>query len=334
MISRCLSFYAALFLGIVCLPPTVIHAQISGVLQTLVTQTEDAEQQYGSALTATLHLERRTDVLGQQIERMKRDAEDGQRPWERYRLDQLLKDAQALSTQLKDLRDTAKEAENQFRSALEAILQRYDQLVQGATLDWQALGGRANGERLHSLIAGRTVWRNKMPVRGFGNLVIVDVDVLETDGPVEVREKADLLWDMAEHLEREATRLEARKQEFFEEIRLRKEVAEFLEEVALFEPRVRGGSGQTENQPDALGRPVVANGVVASLNTEHLFRLIDNYELLTGFGITSDDIPALVDRYDVLITTLRERAAHMSRQARDYEHRTSAMEEDPEWPHQ
>ena len=262
---------------------------------------------------------------------MKRDAEDGQRPWERYQLDQLLKNAQAFSTQLKERRDVSKNAEKQFGNALETILHRYDQLVQGATLDWQALGGRANGERLHHLIALRKVWRNKLPVRGFGNLVIVDVDVLETDGPVEVREKADLLWDMAEHLEHEAARLEARKQEFFEEIRLRKEVAEFLEEVALFEPRERGVSGPVANQPGALGRPVVTDGAVASLNTEHLFRLIDNYELLTGFGITSEDIPALVNRYDVLITTLRERAVLMSRQARDYEYRTSVMEKDLEW---
>jgi hypothetical protein len=61
------------------------------------------------------------------------------------------------------------------------------------------------------------------------------VAIYSKDGPDEIRQKADLVWDMADHVEREAEEGRRRLRELELEKRLRRSLSRFAGDVALFD---------------------------------------------------------------------------------------------------
>jgi len=300
-------------------------------IEPLLESANQAETAYRTVLQEQNRMERQSAELNKRIDVMKRNiADSGGSPWQRMQLERRLQEALTLGDQLQQQNRQVKKVQEEFQHNVSDVLDTYNQMITGATLEWKALERRDAGERLRKLIEDRDLWRGKMPVHGFGNLVILNVVLQDTDGPVETREKADLLRDMSDNLKQEVQRLDERKKDFLDELKLRNEIAEFLEEVAVFEPR----DHSSLTTADGLSKSsAFADGgkSIEAFEQDILFRLMDNHELVQEMGLSSEHIPALVQRYDSLIHNLQQQAAEMFYRSEQLYDKATVMEDHTSW---
>ena len=135
---------------------------------------------------------------------------------------------ESLGRDLNLVADRLKRLRAEARQAVERDLTR---MADALSADPPGSGALRQLERLRTI--GRHLQSNAMESSELS--VQERVKIYNSDGPDEIRQKADLVWDMADHVGREAETARHRLKELALEKRLRRSLSRFAGDVALFD---------------------------------------------------------------------------------------------------
>lgn len=204
--------------------------------------------------TAQQFMSRRADSVAQAISRLKTRTPS---PLEARSLDEAYRASQIVADSLQVLQSKTQAADRQLRQKAEALLKNLNtEIASLAGAKAEAKKKRQSGldQRLSVELQSCRQWQ-KICQEILGEppppVLIYEVRVTPEDDARTLQRKADFLRDQADRLERELRALDQKLADMRNEAKLRHQMQEFAQEVAMFDPinegLSAGATGGTTN---------------------------------------------------------------------------------------
>jgi chromosome segregation ATPase len=232
------NFLAVLLLTCLCVNSWAEEDRIS-VLQKEISTLED---QKGRLEAKKQKLMDEGDKLSREIEELKMQSRGGLGLIGRYKLTRKLRKAQALSKKIQILEKDLHDVESGIDSKKKSLEREYDRqidiLLKKLNEESQAEESRDILERLKQYQSAKEQLAKQDEEEPAEYLDVSKIEIEEFDGPQEIREKADLLNDVASKMGNGVETLSARIERLKGELETRAKLGEFAEEISFFGERV------------------------------------------------------------------------------------------------
>ncbi|HGJ67160.1 TPA: hypothetical protein ENS27_17505 [bacterium] len=225
------------------------------------------------------------DNLSYKIEDLKRQSESGLGIIGRFRLSQNLRKAQNLSEKIQNIDREIYSLNNQIEQVKSILTNEYETqinlLIQKAgktnnVNEKKALLGKISEYQSSRNLLKRSEKQKSEPIN------IAKIDISEHDSPKEIREKADLIIDIANKTNARISSIDLRINKLRDELRTRKKLDEFADEISFFGERVAKGQVVSKATGDQLKEDVEIDAKTKSDNPIILTRQPETLD-------TSDD---------------------------------------------
>jgi hypothetical protein len=277
-------------------------ASISMALEDKITllksQISSLEAQKSKLKDEKQALVNQVDDLSYKIEGLKSQSDSGIGVIGKYKLSQNLRKAQGLSGKIQlldrnisDLNNQIKEKRSQLKKEYEnqisSLIQKLNSLRddEGRTLSNEMKGG-IGGRKQSSEVEERKMILSKIKEyqsaydqlknsdkHDIDHINIASIEISGYDSPKDIREKADLINDLANKTNTKISMLDSRIVSLKNEIKTRKKMGEFADEISFFGERV--------------ARDEVANKVATTDNSKQK-ETTDNSSDSTGDQLVTD----------------------------------------------
>ena len=239
-----------LLLTCLCVNSWAAEDRIS-VLQKEISTLED---QKGRLEAKKQKLMDEGDKLSREIEELKMQSRGGLGIIGRYKLTRKLRKAQALSEKIQIFERDIYDVESGIDSKKKSLEREYDRqidiLLKKLNEASQAEESRDILERLRQYQSAKEQLAEQDEEEPAEYLDVSKIEIEEFDGPQEIREKADLLNDVADKMGNGVETLSARIERLKGELETRTKLGEFAEEISFFGERV------SKEEIVAAARPV------------------------------------------------------------------------------
>ena len=197
-----------------------------------------------------------SDGLSYKIEELKIQSQTGLGIIGKYRLSRSLREAQKLAENIQNIEKSIYTIDNDLRSKRSLLVKEYD--IQIETL-MQKLNSRPENkkailDKVKSYQAAKDRYTNagKLESSGFS---IPKIEIEQYDSPKEIREKADLINDLSRKASARIALLDSRISRLQGELRARKKLGEFADEMSFFGERyARGQVAVKAGESPTLGK--------------------------------------------------------------------------------
>ena len=281
----------------------------------------EIEKQILKFETQKKSITKRSESLALEIQALKKSIPDDITPWERFKLEDKLKQSQELSDKIKLLNRNIEKTKDSYKTSLREIISLYNEEIKtGAKRHKENKGDDSTAVQvLEELYKKRAEWKMKIEDEVFNSIVFVDIDISPFDGPREIDEIADILMDNYEGLQKTILLLEKKRDDLIEEKEVREAVGEFVEEIILFEEREKGLETFDSNLNKA-GSLSWANTRKQqfSITRSDLFRLFDKYDTGIDDKLKNGDINSLINKYNTIIDKLKIKSEETKQKAQGY----------------
>ncbi len=234
----CPKSLAVLLLVCLCVNSWAEEDRLS-VLQKEISTLED---QKGRLEARKQKLMDEGDKLSREIEDLKMQSTGGLGIIGRYKLTRKLRKAQALSEKLqileKDIYDVESGIDSKKRSLEREYERQIDILLEKLNKASKTEESREILERLRQYQSAKEQLAKQDEEEPAEYLDVSKIEIEELDGPQEIREKADLLNDVAGKIGNGVETLSARIERLKGELETRTKLGEFAEEISFFGERV------------------------------------------------------------------------------------------------
>gem|GEM_PF-1732726 len=230
------------------------------------------EEQKGQLEAEKKTLTTEGDELSSKIEALKIQAKSGLGIIGRYKLSRNLRKAQALSEKIQNLEKEIRKTESELKGKRSELEREYEHQI---TVLLGKLSGISPVEERRKIVEKVKEYQTakeqlaEPEAEELERPDIAEIEIEEYDGPQEIREKADLINDFANKVNSGIEMLNARIEKLKEELKTRKRLGEFAEEISFFGERISkeetaGDSGKESieksvEEPDE-GRVAVETG--------------------------------------------------------------------------
>jgi chromosome segregation ATPase len=232
------NFLAVLLLMCLCVNSWAEEDRIS-ILQKEISTLED---QKGRLEAKKQKLMDEGDKLSREIEELKMQSRGGLGIIGRYKLTRKLRKAQALSEKIqifeRDIYDVESGIDSKEKSLEREYERQIDILLKKLNETSQTEESREILERLRQYQSAKEQLAKQDEEEPAEYLDVSKIEIEEFDGPQEIREKADLLNDVAGRMGNGVETLSARIERLKGELETRKKLGEFAEEISFFGERV------------------------------------------------------------------------------------------------
>lgn len=273
-------------------------------------------------------LEQESDSLAKELSTLRMGPTSTLGILDRYKLEEKLKDSQTLSRDLQSCEKELTKARERYREAAEELIMLYNREIKTIIERINTKSDKSESAYLQSLYDKRNKWREKIPERSSGSLILFDVTIDSLDSPRRVREKADLVKDMEEDVRSKVKLLEKRLSELKEEKKIRDKMGDFLQEITMFTDRERGRAPGTarSSERQASSEDFFTRGkelysrtdLVGSISREQSFRFWQSVENLDPASLSQENIDQLITGYSKIIDQLKKRAEDFHQQAQSF----------------
>lgn len=222
-------------------------------------QISDLEEQKAQLEAEKSELVAEGDELSFKIDGLKIQAKGGLGIIGRYKLSRSLRKAQSLGKKIDNLEKKILKIESELKGKKSELGEEYENQI---SLLMKKLGTTSqNAERakiLEKLKEYQTAKKvlEEPEEEKIESLDITKIEIHEYDGPQEIREKADLINDFAAKINNRLNMLNTRTEKLAEELRTRKRLGEFAEEISFFEERISIEEVVSDAGKDAATDPV------------------------------------------------------------------------------
>ena len=214
--------------------------------------------------------------------------------FERRRLEKLLQESLHITARREKVMTARKELQQQLKQIRNELLSLYEGAVDSLLHELESRKNLSGQEK--KVLAGKIrFYQNKSQrltqgaVSAVGLSLREELKVEPTDTPIEIEAKADFYRDMGDKLKKQASLIEARIKKVRQEATLRKRLAQFIDDVQLF---------------DSQDEPVATSGT-SSYATAGSFDKMGPAENMTGFNARESVALSGSSVSGVLITTDR-----------------------------
>lgn len=263
----------------------------------------------------------RSESLALEVQALKKEISDDITPWERFKLEDKLKQSQELSGKIKLLNRNIEKTKDSYKTSLQEIISLYNEDIKTSAKQHKEnkKDDSTAVQVLEELYKKRAEWKMKIEDEVFNSIVFVDIDISPFDGPREIDEIADMLMDNYEGLQKTILFLEKKRDDLIEEKEVREAVGEFVEEIILFEEREKGLEAFNSNL-DKVGSFSWANTRKQqfSITRNDLFRLFDKYDTGIDDELKNGDINSLINKYNTIIDKLKITSEETKQKAQGY----------------
>lgn len=250
-----LTIFVLLCFSVLALPTEDKIAALKDEISSLEKQKEQLD-------TKKQKLVEEGDELSYKIEELKIQAKSGLGIIGKYRLSRNLRKAQKLSEEIQDIERQIYSLEGQINKKKSELVSEYEKEI-------TRLMQKLNGEELASRRARAVQADERKAIletikeyqKAKDRLTkleeeddelerfdVAKVEIKAYDGPQEIREKADLINDFAKKLTMRINMIDSRIQKLTEEIKTRKKLSEFAQEISFFGDRV--SKSEIAGKPD------------------------------------------------------------------------------------
>lgn len=210
-------------------------------IATLKDQISAIEKQKSQLETEKKTLVNQGDDLSYKIEEQKAQSNSGLGIIGKYRLSQNLRKAQTLSQNIQTLDKKISKLETQIKEKKVLLDKEYESQINSLV---QKLNTINNAEARTPILAKIKEYQsardemNKVEQQKVERLDIASIEIKDYDSPKEIREKADLINDVANKTNIRISTLDTRIAKLKDEIKTRKKLGEFADEISFFNERV------------------------------------------------------------------------------------------------
>ncbi len=232
------------------------------------------EEQKGKLETEEQKLINEGDKLSYKIESLKIQARGGLGIIGKYRLSRKLRKAQSLSGKLQNIEKRIHEIAGELKGKKAELEKEYENEIAILLENLSGISGaEEKGKILEKIKEYQTAKEQlaRQEKKELKPLDIAKIEIEEYDGPQEIREKADLINDFAGKLDDRIEMLNGTIKKLGDELRTRKRLGEFAEEISFFGERIskeeiaglpEGDSdGRSADEP-IEGRAVLETGAI------------------------------------------------------------------------
>lgn len=181
------------------------------------------------------------DELLNKIEELKLQSQSGLGIIGRYKLSQNLKKAQKLSSQIQEIEKNINNIENEINIKKTSLENEYalkiTSLLQRLDVTEKAEARKIILEQIKAYQLAKDQLSKLKIDKQNKSLEYKGIEISENDGPQEIREKADLLSDIASKTNRKIKILDTRISKLKDELNTRKKLGEFTEEISFINDR-------------------------------------------------------------------------------------------------
>ncbi len=323
------------FLHIVTLAVTVIfsYAALEAAdpdISQLEGRAAQVEKRLAGLLKEKRDLETRSESLAEEIADLKMKSGDGLSIFNRYRLDAKLRESKEMADKLQECESEINAARKDYRELAVSLDRLYTKSINDLLAQFGQTITNDMAGKLSELYSLRNSWREKVPERSTGALILFDVQLDSLDGPREIREKADLVRDMEEEVRTKRQLLEKKVNDLKDEKKIREKMGDFLQEVTLFGDRERGRRDDqtlSENIPaiadialEGADRFSKLDGLSSSqtVTRDQVFRFWETVETLDPANLSSQNIDQIIGQYQKIIDQLAAKADELHNKAQSF----------------
>ncbi len=181
------------------------------------------------------------DELSYKIEELKSQSGKGLGIIGRHKLSQNLKKAQSLSERIELIDRNINDLDKQIRNKRLQLEKEYDNQINALIQKADTLGDVEEKALILSKIkeyqSARDQIRNPIKQEK-DNIAITNIEIKEYDSPKDIREKADLISDLAKKTDAKISAIESRIISLRNELKTRQKLNEFANEISFFSERV------------------------------------------------------------------------------------------------
>lgn len=232
------------------------------------------EEQKGKLETEEQKLIDEGDELSYKIESLKIHARGGLGIIGKYRLSRKLRKAQSLSGKLQNFEKRIHEIDGELKGKKAELEKEYENEIAILLENLSRISGaEEKGKILKKVKEYQTAKEQlaRQEKKELKPLDIAKIEIEEYDGPEEIREKADLINDFTSKLDDRIEMLNDTIRKLGDELRTRKRLGEFAEEISFFGERISkeevaglpdgDSDGRLADEP-AEGRAVLETGAI------------------------------------------------------------------------
>ncbi|MDQ1327054.1 MAG: hypothetical protein QG641_334 [Candidatus Poribacteria bacterium] len=229
--------YIIISLSLVCI--SAISAEDKIV--TLKDQISALEKQKSQLDTERQSFVNKGEELSYKIEEQKAQSNSGLGIIGKYRLSQNLRKAQTLSQNIQILDKKIYELETRIKEKKILLNKEYESQINSLV---QKLNTVSKAEERKPLLAKIKEYQsareqmNKGGQQKQGRIDIASIEIKDYDSPKEIKEKADLINDVANKTNTRISMLDTRISKLKDELKTRKKLGEFADEISFFSERV------------------------------------------------------------------------------------------------
>ena len=298
-----------------------------GKIPDLEQQAKRVETELAGLLKERRQMESQSDSLAKDLAGLKSGSGGGTGIFSRYKLEAKLKESQKLSGRLQECESMISKARIEYGKLAVTLEKQYSNEINNVLKNMNRAEDKALSDYLHKLYSQRNIWREKVPERSSGALILFKVTLDSMDGSREIEEKADLLKDMEEEVRVKHGQMLKKVSDLREEKKIREKMGDFLQEISLFGDRERGRSGgaddskrSSDNIEMLIGSSVEqfldsGPGGSATAARDQTFRFWETIETLDPANISSENINQIIDQYLRIIELLGRKAEELNENA-------------------
>ena len=248
--------YIIITLSLVCISAISAEDKIA----TLKDQISALEKQKSQLETEKQSFVNQGEELSYKIEEQKAQSNSGLGIIGKYRLSQNLRKAQTLSQNIQTLDKKIYELDTQIKEKKTLLEKEYENQINSLV---QKLNTINNVEERKPILAKIKEYQsardqmNRSDQQKLGRIVVTSIEIKDYDSPKEIREKADLINDVANKTNSRISILDSRIVKLKDKIKTRKKLDEFADEISFFNERVTRdevASKSTQKSVEATGK--------------------------------------------------------------------------------
>jgi chromosome segregation ATPase len=270
--------YIIITLSLVCISAISAEDNIS-ILKDQISALEKQKAQLETERQAFVN---QGDELSNKIEEQKAQSNSGLGFIGKHRLSQNLRKSQALSQNIQTLDTKIYELEARIKEKKILLNKEYESQIKTLV---QKLNTVSNAEERKSVLAKIKEYQsardimNKEGQQKQGRIDIASIEIKDYDSPKEIKEKADLINDVANKTNTKISMLNTRISKLKGELKTRKKMDEFIDDMSFSDRVVKGEvvskselketKSEGDNTPtDTTGTPTLTKTTTDSQATE------------------------------------------------------------------
>lgn len=210
-------------------------------IEILKSQILTLEKQKAQLVSTRAVLIDQGNELSNKIEELKLQSQSGLGIIGRYKLSQNLKKAQKLSLQIQEIEKNITNIESEITNKKTSLEKEYTikitSLLQRLDITEKTEERKAILEQIRSYQSAKDQLSKSKIEKQNKALEYKGIEISENDSPQEIREKADLLSDIANKANRRIKLLDTRISKLKDELNTRRKLGEFTEEISFLNER-------------------------------------------------------------------------------------------------